>query len=98
MTVDGDGAVDATTALRPPRAVGYCDCVDAASRRIIPCVGSRRACARSGVSDFLCVEPYTARVGKERVWQRKTHQTFPKGCWINCLLDVIQRQHWIPAA
>jgi hypothetical protein len=40
---------------------------------------------RRGLSDFLCVEPYTtARGGEERVWQRTIQKFFPKSCWINC--------------
>ena len=37
-----------------------------------------------GLSDFLCVEPYTAREGEEIVWRRTTPRSFPKSCWISC--------------
>jgi hypothetical protein len=34
-----------------------------------------------GLSDFLCVEPYTtARQGEEQVWPRTIHRFSPKIC------------------
>jgi IS30 family transposase len=39
---------------------------------------------QEGLSDFLCVEPYTARQGEEVVWRRTTPRGFPRSCWISC--------------
>src|SRR5688572_20122446 len=50
-----------------------------------------------GLSDFLCVEPYTALEGEELVWRRTTTRSFPRSCWISCWPGVTRRARWIPA-
>ena len=65
---------------------------------------ARRRCSRTGqraqravdegVSDFLCVEPYTARKGERQVWQRTT-RSFLRSFWISYWPDVTRRRCWI---
>jgi hypothetical protein len=49
-----------------------------------------------GLSDFLCVEPYTAREGRRIVWRRTTQKDFPRSCWTSCWPGVTRRRCLIP--